>query len=145
MFCWKLSRERVRDVLRFAENRHVRGHVMFRKKINRTPHSERKLLHCYAVQCFTGLPWSSLCRKKYTKGLLVLCWLILLTWAVSGEPCCFCWIVEPLLIHVWRVLLDCTDDILTMKIGIAPRNYVFPVNLLSSLSLVSGYKGGQSI
>jgi hypothetical protein len=142
MFSWTLSYERM-----FCQSSHLRGHmmlcwsrplsgcVMFRKNINISPaDSERTLLHCYAMQPLAGLwyPCNTLLvfaglhfvDKNTPKNLSwYSSWFLLLplTSADSSDPSALCWIVSPLLIHVWCLLLEWTADALTTKIGIAPK------------------------
>ena len=82
--------------------------VYVEHKCNRTER-ERTSLHCYTLQGFGGLCWSSFCNEKFTKepvlsGLLLAssdasCWL---------EPCGLCQIKALLLIRILRLLLDRT-------------------------------------
>jgi hypothetical protein len=133
----------------FAKNRPLRGRMMFKKiyKWNLTD-SDRMLFHYYTVQHFTGLRWSSLHREKWAKELLVVpansgcfLWLMLIQWSLAVSSGSFC--------HYWFIFGVCYwTGILTMKSGIAPRNYFwtgpqhpFPINLLSPWPLVRGLEG----
>jgi hypothetical protein len=85
------------------------------------------LLHRHVGQHFAGLHWSPLRREKLTKELLAVFQPMLAISADpadSEEPCDFCWIeLLLLLIHVWCLLLDWAAGILTIKVGVAPKNY----------------------
>jgi hypothetical protein len=72
-----------------------------------------------------GLDWSSFHRNtpKNFSWYSGCFWLLLLTDTDFAEPCCFCWIILLLLIHVGCLLLNWTAGILKTKSGITPRNY----------------------
>lgn len=110
----------------FAENRHLRGRNMVRKNISRTPQIVRECSYI-SMPCNSSLlHWSLLVfileknapkNSRYTGWL----WPLPVTHKDSAEPCCFCWIVPQLLIHIWCLLLNWTAGILTMKGEIAPK------------------------
>ena len=109
MLCWKQTLEKMHDVQTEQKWTPPNTHT----------HSERMLLHCYAMQCFSGLHWSSLVFSglPFLEGNMPkslswnFSWFSLLPWthAELTEPCCFFLILPHLwLIHIWSFLLNWT-------------------------------------
>ena len=113
VFFWKLSCERACDILLKTDT--LRGCVVFRKNINRTPQSVRRGPCSALVQCFTSAlvvtSWREMhqrasCAVFSDPGLLGWLLLIQLSLAVSvGSSCChYCFMFG---VCYWAGLLTC--------------------------------------
>lgn len=121
----------------FAENRHMRGCMMFRKSIYGTPQTVTGC-SCTAMLCKPSmllLVFASL-REMHQRTSLG----ILLTHGNWAEPCCFCWVMILLLTCVWCLLLNQIAGLLVSwqwRVKLSQGT----INLLSPLPMVSWFKG----
>ena len=108
----------------FAESRHLREHMMFRKNINGAPQTG-SLFH-YTLTTFH---WSLLVFIHFIEIIIpknfLQCsgwfWPLLWTLANSAEPWCFCWTRQLLLILVWCLLLNSLLVSWQQRVALSPE------------------------